>query len=59
MINICLWGLHISVMTLTLLPCAPCATKCYNIVLCYLPNFADVVILIILNTTTKILVYQV
>jgi len=56
MITICLWGLHIPVMTLSLMPYAPCVTKCYNIVLYYLPNFVDIVILITLNITTKILV---
>jgi len=56
MITICLWGLHIPVMTLSLMPYVPYATKCYNTVLYYLPNFVDIVILITLNITTKILV---
>ena len=56
MITICLWGLHIPVMKMSLRPYVPCATKCYNTVLCYLPNFIDTVILITLNIGTKILV---
>jgi hypothetical protein len=56
MITICLWGLRIPVRKLRLMPCASCATKCDLTVLCYLPNFTNIVILITLNIGTKILV---
>jgi hypothetical protein len=57
MISICLWVLFIQVMKLPLTRYAFYATKCYKSVLCYLPNFVDIVILITLNVRTMILVF--
>ena len=54
--TICLWGLRTPVMKLPLMPYVSCATKCYQTVLCYLPNYTNIMILITLNIGTKILV---
>ena len=48
-------GLRKHVMKWPLMPNASRATKCYQIVLCNLSNFADIVILITLNVRTEIL----
>ena len=56
MIPICLFCSRIQEIKLPLMSNAYCATKCYQTVLCYLPNIAYTVMLTILNIRTKTLV---
>ena len=48
----------LQVMKLPPIPYASCATKCYQTVLWYPPNFLDIVVIIVLNIRKEILDFR-